>query len=72
MSCRHATAPTLIGCIPLRPVREERRVPAKEPIWRQGLIVALGRVEHHFHYPLDVAVGRRQTADVHAETTSER
>src|SRR5688572_13092691 len=53
----HATAPG----------REQRRVPAEEPLFGERLFVVLGGVEHHFYDAFDIALRRCEGADIHAE-----
>ena len=47
-------------------------MPAEEPLFRQRLRVALRRIKHHLDYALDIAVRRREPADIHAEAAGKR
>ena len=66
LSSRHA--PTVMLVHAAAPCREQRRVPAEQPLLGQRLGVVLRGVEHHLDDALNVAVRRRQRADIHAET----
>ena len=49
-------APALICCMPLRPVGNRERMPGKQPLVGERLIVVARGVEHHFDDALDIAV----------------
>jgi hypothetical protein len=46
-------------------------VPGEQALPGQGFVVVLGRVEHHLDDTLDMAIGRRESADVDAEASSD-
>lgn len=46
-------------------------MPVEQTLAGQGLLVALGGVQHHLDHALDVAVGRRQSSDVYAQATGD-
>jgi hypothetical protein len=52
--------------------REQRRVPAEEPLRREWLVVALRRVEHHRDNAFHVAIRDVQPADVDAKPPRDR
>jgi hypothetical protein len=56
LSSRHP--PISILCIPLRPARKQRSVPAKQPFARKRFVVVPSGVEHHFDNAIDIATGR--------------
>jgi len=58
----HATAPG----------GKQGRMPRKEPLVSERLLIVARRVEHHFNDALDIAVRRLKRADIHAETAGNR
>ena len=47
-------------------------MPPEQAFFRQWLLVALRRVEHHLDDSFNVTVGRFQAADVHPEPARDR
>src|SRR2546428_314340 len=41
---------------PVPPCREQTGMPAEKPLLRQWLLVFPGRIQHHFHDPLDIPI----------------
>ena len=47
-------------------------MPAEQAFLGERLVVFLGGVEHHLDDALDIAVGGREGADIHAEAAGDR
>ena len=65
-------APTLIFCMPLRPVGNRAACQPNRRSSVSGLLIFLGGVEHHLDDAVDMPVGRRQCPDIESETACER
>ena len=52
--------------------RKQRSVPSEQALGRERRIVFFRSVKDHFDDALDVAVGRSECADIHAETARKR
>src|SRR5437016_11221190 len=52
--------------------REQRSMPAEYPFGGERCAVILRGVQHHFDHAFDVAISRRQSADVHTKTSGDR
>ncbi len=52
--------------------REQRRMPAEEPIRAQRPVEALRRIEHHLHHTFNMPVGRSGPANIQAQPTGDR
>src|SRR5262245_19414931 len=72
--CRAGVAPRA-NCDAVRPApsgSEQRRMPAKEALGAEPLVIVLRRVEHHFDDAFDVTVSSLQAANVDAESARDR
>src|SRR5713101_2138527 len=51
---------------------KQSSMPAEQALGRERRIVFLSRIEDHLDDALDVAIGRSEGADIHAETARKR
>ena len=64
-------APTLIFCMPLRPVGNRAACQPNKRSSVSGSLIFLGGVEHHLDDAFDVPVGRRQCPDIEPEAAGD-